>query len=324
MTDRDQAGDRRTRRRRSPLVVRNRARAEGRERLRSRLEQAVPLTPHQPARRIPVGLSTSSVVPRSMAEGFEIAERLGYDGMEVMVSAGADTRDPDAIRDLVDKHQIPVLSLHAPTLFFLQKVWGRDPWDKIRNTVLLARDLGVPTVVAHPPFVWQQPYAREFVDGVRRLTEEHGVEIAVENMYPWRLGVREFMAYSPHWDPVPQDYKHVTVDLSHAATAGADVLRMIDDLGERLGHIHLCDGSGSSLKDEHLPPGEGLQPCSEVLRRLANRGWYGTVTVEVNTPTDGPRAREAKLRASLDFAREHLGHHLAPVAGDTQETPNRV
>lgn len=53
--------------------------------------------------------------------------------------------------------------------------------------------------------------------------------IAVENMYPWRLGVREAMIYLPDHDPTDEDYRHVTVDLSwSAATAGDDVLAMID------------------------------------------------------------------------------------------------
>ena len=85
---------------------------------------------------------------------------------------------------------------------------------------------------------------------------------------------------------------------------------MIERLGDKLTHLHLADGSGNTTKDEHLPPGEGNQPCAEVLRRLANRGWEGSVLLEVTTSRD-PVARERTLRQSLAFARHHLGHHLA-------------
>ena len=77
-------------------------------------------------------------------------------------------------------------------------------------------------------------------------------------------------------------------------------------LGDRLAHLHLADGLGSS-KDEHLVPGRGAQPCAEVLGQLAEWSWSGTVTVEVNTRKCRTRAeREAELAECLAFARLHL------------------
>ncbi len=123
---------------------------------------------------------------------------------------------------------------------------------------------GAGTVVVHPPFRWQRDYARGFAIGVAELESEFGVQVAVENMFPWRARGRELMAYLPHWDPVGQPYEHVTLDLSHTATAGADALAMAEALGDRLVHLHLADGSGSA-KDEHLIPGRG----GAALRRAA-------------------------------------------------------
>ena len=97
-----------------------------------------------------------------------------------------------------------------------------------------------------------------------------------------------------------------TIDLSHASTAHSDVLAMQEALGSRLAHVHLADGSGS-LKDEHLVPGRGNQPCAEFLAGLVRDGYAGDVTIEVNTRRRGGRHRQADLRASLAFARAHLG-----------------
>ena len=101
-------------------------------------------------------------------------------------------------------------------------------------------------------------------------------------------------------------YDNVTLDLSHTATAGSDALAMAADLGERLTHVHLADGSGS-VRDEHLVPGRGGQPCAEFLQLLPGSGFAGDVVVEVGTRkhTDSQRAED--LRESLDFARAHLG-----------------
>jgi sugar phosphate isomerase/epimerase len=177
----------------------------------------------------------------------------------------------------------------------------------------MAVQLGAATVVSHPPFRWQRDYAAGFTTGVQELSDTYGVALAVENMYPWRARQREVMAYLPGWDPVPQPYQYVTLDLSHTATAGVSGLEMAEALGGRLAHLHLADGSGSA-KDEHLVPGRGAQPCDQVLDLLARRDWRGTVAVEVNTRRARSREeREADLAESLAFARLHLA--AAPQAG---------
>lgn len=303
---------------RKPYTRPSSAHRTAREKLSRRLTAGDPRSDQDPQRRIPVGLSTSSVFPAGVEEAFRLAREIGYDGMEVMVSYPRDSQDPQILREYSERYELPILSLHAPTLFFLQGLWGKDAWVKIERTIEIARELGVSTIVAHPPFRWQGKYARGFVEGVARLEEEHGVAIAVENMYPWRLGVRELLNYYPDHDPTDEDYRHVTVDLSHAATAGDDALEMIERLGDRLSHLHLTDGSGRTTKDEHLAPGEGNQPCAEVLRRLANRGWEGSVLLEVTT-SGNAEIRERTLRQSLAFARHHLGHHLDDEDGGPDE-----
>ena len=46
----------------------------------------------------PVALSTSSVYPERTPDAFEIAARLGYDGVEVMVYTDPVSQDADALR----------------------------------------------------------------------------------------------------------------------------------------------------------------------------------------------------------------------------------
>src|SRR5699024_3246861 len=128
----------------------------------------------------------------------------------------------------------------------------------------------------------------------------------VENMYPWRAAGREVAAYAPHWDPVDGSYRHITLDLSHAAVAGADSLAMAKASGDRLTHLHMTDGTGSS-RDEHLLPGRGVQPCAAVLEHLAAREWQGTVVLEVTTRrARNTGEREADLAKALAFTRFNL------------------
>ena len=265
--------------------------------------------PTSPAIFVPdakVALSTASVYPENTAAAFEIAGRLGYDGVEVMVWTDPVSQDIEALRRLSDYHGVPILAVHAPCLLITQRVWGTDPWTKLVRARAAAEKLGATTVVVHPPFRWQRQYARDFVQGIWQMAGETDVRFAVENMYPWRYRDREVAAYAPDWDPTTEDYRHFTVDLSHAATARTEALEMVDRMGDRLAHVHLADGSGSA-KDEHLIPGRGTQPCAELLERLAAGGFDGHVVLEVNTRrSPGPVEREAELAEALAFTRLHL------------------
>ncbi len=250
-----------------------------------------------------VGLATSSVYPDPAPEAFRAAAELGYDGVEVMVWSDPISRDTDELLRLSAEYDVPVLSIHAPTLLLTQGVWGRDPWAKLVRSAEHAEALGADVVVVHPPFRWQREYGSGFEDGIAMLGEEHHVTFAVENMFPWRVRGRDIQAYAPGWDLMNHDYTHVTLDFSHAATARQDSLELAEALGDRVAHVHLGDGTGS-LRDEHLPPGEGNQPCAEVLSRLAAQGWAGHVIAEINTRRDHDRLDA--LRSTLAFAREHL------------------
>ncbi len=279
-----------------------------------------PASPVQvPAAR--VALSSASVYPESTASAFELAARLGYDAVEVMVGIDPVSQDVDAIRHLVDYHQIPVCAVHAPCLLITQRVWGTEPWGKLQRSTAMAAALGADTVVVHPPFRWQRDYARRFIEGVADLEGETGIAVAVENMYPWRASKRELQAYVPGWNPVDQPYANVTIDLSHSATAGTDPIRMVTELGPRLRHIHLADGSGSA-KDEHLVPGHGNQPCAELLELLAGQGYAGSVVVEINTRKAQSRAiRQADLAESLAFTRLHFAAADPAFAAAARERP---
>ncbi|MGH3390525.1 MAG: sugar phosphate isomerase/epimerase family protein [Actinomadura sp.] len=255
----------------------------------------------------PITLSTASVFPEKAPSAFEIAALLGYDGVEVMVSTDAASQDLNVLRRLSDYHEVPILSIHAPCLLLTQRVWGREPWGKLRRSQEVAEALGAQVVVVHPPFRWQREYAREFNEGLARMQDETDVVFAVENMFPVRARGTEVGMYAPDWDPSDQDYPAVTLDLSHTAVSGSDPLDMATRLGDRLRHVHLADGVGIPNRDEHLVPGRGNQPCGGMLEQLADDGYRGQIVLEVNTRRAAGRVeRIDDLAEALAFTRLHL------------------
>ena len=91
------------------------------------------MTRHTAHRGPLVALSSASVYPEKTPGAFEMAAQLGYDGVEVMVSTELISQDAAILARLSDYHQVPVLAVHAPCLLITQRVWGREPWGKLKR-----------------------------------------------------------------------------------------------------------------------------------------------------------------------------------------------
>ena len=273
---------------------------------------------------IRVGMSTTCVYPLSPEHAFRLAHLAGYDGVEIMVTNDDATRDAAGLRALSKKYNLPILSIHAPVLLLTHFVWGRDPQVKLEKSAELAKAVGADSVVVHPPFRWQSTYAQDFERIVRQTTENIGVEIAVENMFPWKVGGRSLKAYSPSSDPTSMDVDAMTLDFSHASLAGRDSLELAIAMGKSLRHIHLCDGSGSmdegKIFDEHLLPGRGSEPVAEVLEYLVRENWSGSVVAEINTrKAKTEQDRLDLLIETLAFARDKLTPVHPPLSAEPSE-----
>ncbi|MEO9010690.1 MAG: sugar phosphate isomerase/epimerase [Nakamurella sp.] len=268
-----------------------------------------------PTTTVPVGLSTSSVFPEGTKQAFELAAELGYDGVEVMVTADRLTQDPNRLGSFAKEYGVPVLSVHSPCLALSARVWSTDPIKKLTRSIELADATGARTVVAHPPFAWQRAAAKRFPTEVAGLAATSDVQIAIENMYPVPVLGLPISTYRPDWDVVRTGYPSYTLDLSHTSAAGVDAVDMAEAMGADLVHVHLGDGTGAA-RDEHLVPGRGTVRCVEVLRGLvtgeygargADGGFAGVVILEVSTRTVDAQQRATDLAEALAFAREHLG-----------------
>lgn len=274
---------------------------------------------------IPVGLSTISVFPKGVEDGFRLSRDAGFDGVEVMVTTDSKTRSPERLLEFADRYRQPIMAIHAPVVLLTSFVWGRDPFVKLDRSAGLAVSVGAPTVVVHPPFRWQGKYSRTFTDAVRATEDKHGVEVAVENMFPWSAGGIDRQAYLPGIDPSEMDVDHATLDFSHCALAKRDSMQLALDLGDRLRHLHLTDGVAGEegrVFDEHLLPGHGNEPVAEVLQMLAQQHWSGQVIAEIKTrQAHSERDRLRLLVETVEFARLHLALETEPESVGGQSSP---
>jgi sugar phosphate isomerase/epimerase len=215
-------------------------------------------------------------------DAFPLISETGFDGIEVMVTSDPDTQDAGRIGDLSERNALPVFAIHAPFLLMARRVFGADPIGKIDRTVELARRVGAPLVVVHPPYRWQTKYRRWLDERLSAITAQTGVRVAVENMYPVRVRGHRLLQF--HDSMTLEDlerYPAVVLDTSHAAVAGLDLLEAPARLGDRLAHVHLSNNAGRGW-DSHLPLDEGVLELDGFLDALGATGFRGAISLEID------------------------------------------
>jgi sugar phosphate isomerase/epimerase len=235
-----------------------------------------------PSERPPIICSTISVFSKPIDVAFPLFAQTGFDGIELMVTNDPDTQDAARVRALAEDHELPVLAVHAPFLLMSRRVWGREPLTKIDRAIELALGVGAPLVVVHPPYRWQSSYRRWLDEGRATAGAERGVRIAVENMFPLRVrgrSVARVHARQPLHDL--EGFHDVTLDTSHLAVSGHDLVEAVTRLGDRLAHVHLSNNAGKGW-DSHLPLDEGVLDLGPFLETLATRGFRGAISLEID------------------------------------------
>jgi sugar phosphate isomerase/epimerase len=254
----------------------------------------------------PVLFSSAAFFARPLSWTFRLAAECGYRGVEVMVTKDPESQDPHRIRSLADEFGLTVGALHAPCLLLTRKVWGTDPVRKIDRSVEAAANAGIPVVVVHPPYRWQSAFRRWLVDDLPSVEERTGVAVAVENMFPVRVGGRDVTLHANQDLEALEGLHHLVLDTSHAAVARHDPIEVRRLFGARLRHVHLSDNAGKGW-DSHLPPGDGVLDIDGFLEDLIGSAFEGAVSLEVDL-------------------RPALGHmeRLATVMVDMRERTERV
>lgn len=257
-----------------------------------------------------ISLSTSSVNPLSVNMAFEAAKQLEYDGIELMVSPNKLTQNLDHMKMMVDKTGVPVTSVHAPTLLLCKFVWGTAPEGKLVKSVDFAKQIGASSVVVHPPFK-NNHYAQHFIDVANKLSGDSGVDVAIENMFPWIINGNDIQMYGPSWEETCERADYLTFDFSHAALSGMDIMAFFNKYHHKVRVIHFTDGSkrnkvkGDAISDEHMLPGEGDMPLREVYSLLKENSWTGDTVLEINTRKQRTLADKLPdLQKSIDYFHE--------------------
>jgi sugar phosphate isomerase/epimerase len=256
--------------------------------------------------------SSAAFFARPLAATFRIVAETGYAGVEVMVTKDPASQDPATMRALAKEHDLTIGAIHAPSLLVTRKVWGTDPIGKIDRAVRVAEEAEVPVVVMHPPYRWQRTYRRWLDDELPEVEARTGVTVAIENMFPVRMGRRSVTFHANQDLDELEGLSHLVLDTSHAAVAGHDPIEVRRRFGDRLRHVHLSDNAGRGW-DSHLPPGDGVLDLGAFCADLVDSGYDHAVSLEVDLRTH--LTDPIRLRTVMVDMREHAERMLGPGPG---------
>lgn len=261
-------------------------------------------------------LSTGSLYTYGFNRIFALAQESGFDGIEVLVDVDFDTRQPAYLLQLAERYAMPILSVHASFWPRRLPAWPAKHPESIARTAELATAVGAEIVVVHLPLRYDRAYGRWLRAQLPDLqTKYPNLIFAVENMpltwvRRWPFGPLNFwrMNTLKAWSKFP----HLTLDTTHVATRGWDLLEVYASLRGQIAHVHLSNARrlGRRRVQEHRRLEDGFLPLGDFLARLAADGYAGVVAVE-----QGPEALDAQdeaqvrrhLREQVAFCRAHGG-----------------
>jgi sugar phosphate isomerase/epimerase len=260
-------------------------------------------------------LSSGSLYTYGLDRIFALAAEAGFDGVEMLIDARFDTRQPAYLRRLVERHGLPILSVHAPFWPARMRAWPHKYPHSIAAAAEVATAVEAGIVVVHLPRFPERAYERWLRTDLAAWQQEHPQPlVVVENMpsewvrwWPfgpldlWRLNRME------DWSAFP----HLILDTTHLGTKGLDPLAIYDQLRERVAHVHLSNSRRVGRRVyEHRRLEDGDLALDAFLGRLAETSYGGIVVVELN-PRSLEAEDEGKVRAHLQrqiaFCREHGG-----------------
>jgi sugar phosphate isomerase/epimerase len=252
-----------------------------------------------------------------LARTFDAIAEAGFKDVELMVTRDLETQSPDIPRRLAEERGLRIASVHGPFLVLTKSVWGQDPLEKIRRGTEMCSAFGAPTLIVHPPYLWEQQYATWLHTEAEHHAETTGVRVAVETMYPKWVGTRRLRAY--RWlDPrdLFAECHHLVLDTSHLSVAREDIFDTYALLFPKLIHLHLSNNA-SDGRDGHLEMDRGALPLDRFLEEIKRTHYRGSLSLELSVKGYLERPRE--LADMLAANRRFIEAHLIPDENVTED-----
>jgi sugar phosphate isomerase/epimerase len=195
------------------------------------------------------------------------------------------------VKKILEKHKMPVLSVHQQLRFFTRTRIG-----EITELFRIAKIFDAKVIVLHMNSAGGQVFNKEYVEAVHALQKKHGINVGFENMEKFFGSLHR--GHSWHEDKFAELMKKndfsITYDVQHLAHSGGNIVEFFKKNKDRIANVHLSDyryhifnTNLRPLRYKHLPLGKGELPIKDLLQVILKEKYIGLVTLEIHTDLDG-------------------------------------
>lgn len=244
-----------------------------------------------------IGISTASFFSRMFTE--DSLAYLGEHGVrtvETFLDTSSEYTEEFAyiLKERKTRYDIDVVAVHAmaqqfePQLFSIGVRQRADAWKVFERVLAAAKIVGAGIYVFHGPanllgalknanFHRVGPIASDLAD----MAASYGIKLCWENvswaMYNHPGFGTDLLAHCQ------SDNLYFTLDIKQAIRSGYDPTEYLNDMGDRLAHVHLCDvrrDAAGQMTGLALP-GRGDYDFTQLTEALCKSRYEGVAMVEV-------------------------------------------
>ena len=201
---------------------------------------------------------------------FQLAKETGYDGLDLNIDPkNFDTLDTGYVKELVDKYQLPVLSISTPITSSAKK---------IQSAVDMAKIMGCKVIIIQPPKIFDFQYSSWLKNEIPKIRQRENISIALENA-PSETFLGIIPEHSMNNVVDLKKFKHVCIDTTRVGAKKEDLIRIYKTLKPFLVHVHLSNIKSGT---PYSPPESGILPVESFLTKLKQDGFPGTISMKIN------------------------------------------
>lgn len=222
----------------------------------------------------------------SLKQIFASLKQAGVDGIELLVPLLSSDQNIDEVRNITKKYNMPVLSIHQ-SLTSLTAI----SLSEITRLCHIANLFSVKVITVHSGALEKKLFDVHFINTLKTLQKKHKISFSIENMPKTVLALgKEYMYKGNEFaSTIERARLSMTLDTTHLAQAGGDIIPFYKDNKERIINIHFSNFKKHWLNSHlllqnftHLPLSDGELPVREFLKLLKQTHYSGLVTMEIN------------------------------------------
>lgn len=228
-----------------------------------------------------ISVSTGLYYTKTYIEILDMIKETSCKNIEIFLNQAFIAVPVEELKEEVEKRDLKVLSIHTP-LEFIAFPRKEDEEFWIKKAIEMAKVFNAQTIVTHMVY---EDYSKRWINldelhkkNILKYKDTKEVCLTTEN-FPY-VEAGSFLGKEAEFIKFIEDNDvNITFDTTHCAASNVSILDFYEKTKKHIKNIHLSD-----FKDgvEHMILGHGDLPLKELLEKLKEDNYKGTITVELD------------------------------------------